>query len=49
VSYRIFRIYMAGATMGFRGGVYNLNQCLLVKPHPDGRADVPLTRADWYR
>src|SRR5262249_39101909 len=24
VAYRIFRIYMAGATMGFRNGVYNL-------------------------
>jgi cyclopropane-fatty-acyl-phospholipid synthase len=47
VSYRIFRIYMAGATMGFRSGVYNLNQCLLVKPHADGTAGLPLTRGDW--
>jgi len=48
VTYRIYRIYMAGATMGFRRGVYNLNQTLVVKPHPDGRSDLPLTRADWY-
>src|SRR4051812_1140653 len=48
VSYRIFRIYMAGATMGFRSGVYNLNQCLLVKPYPDGSSGLPLTRAAWY-
>jgi cyclopropane-fatty-acyl-phospholipid synthase len=48
VNYRIFRIYMAGATMGFRSGVYNLNQCLLVKPHADGSAGLPLTRAEWY-
>jgi cyclopropane-fatty-acyl-phospholipid synthase len=48
VGYRIFRIYMAGATMGFRTGVYNLNQCLLVKPHEDGSAGVPLTRKEWY-
>ena len=49
VNYRIFRIYMAGATMGFRSGVYNLNQCLLVKPDENGSAQLPLTRADWYR
>jgi cyclopropane-fatty-acyl-phospholipid synthase len=49
VTYRIYRIYMAGATMGFRIGVYNLNQTLVVKPHADGRSDLPLTRADWYR
>ena len=48
VTYRIYRIYMAGATMGFRNGVYNLNQCLLVKPHADGSSGLPLTRADWY-
>jgi cyclopropane-fatty-acyl-phospholipid synthase len=49
VSYRIFRIYMAGATMGFRSGVYNLNQCLLVRPNENGSAELPLTRAEWYR
>ncbi len=47
VSYRIYRIYMAGATMGFRSGVYALNQSLLVKPN-EGRAEQPLTRASWY-
>jgi cyclopropane-fatty-acyl-phospholipid synthase len=47
VRYRIFRLYMSGATLGFRSGVYNLTQSLLVKP--DGhRSGVPLTRADWY-
>lgn len=49
VTYRIFRIYMAGATMGFRTGVYNLNQCLLVKPNTDGTSGLPLMRAEWYR
>ena len=48
VTYRIYRIYMSGATMGFRRGVYNLNQTLVAKPYPDGRSDLPLTRADWY-
>ncbi len=48
VTYRIFRIYMAGATLGFRYGTYGLNQCLVSKP-ADGDAKLPLTRADWYR
>jgi cyclopropane-fatty-acyl-phospholipid synthase len=48
VSYRVFRIYMAGATLGFKSGVYSLNQLLLAKLD-DGNAHLPLTRADWYR
>ncbi|MBA4063676.1 MAG: class I SAM-dependent methyltransferase [Isosphaera sp.] len=47
VTYRIFRIYMAGATLGFRYGTYGLNQVLASKP-ADGAAGMPLTRADWY-
>lgn len=47
VGYRIFRLYMAGATMGFRSGIYGLNQCLVVKPD-NGRSGMPLTRAAWY-
>jgi cyclopropane-fatty-acyl-phospholipid synthase len=47
VSYRIFRIYMAGATIGFRAGIYTLNQLLLSKPD-NGSAHLPLTRTDWY-
>jgi cyclopropane-fatty-acyl-phospholipid synthase len=47
VSYRVFRIYMAGATLGFKAGVYSLNQLLLSKPN-DGSAGLPLTRMDWY-
>src|SRR5262245_11017964 len=39
---------MAGATLGFRRSVYNLNQTQVVKPHSDGRSDLPLTRADWH-
>jgi cyclopropane-fatty-acyl-phospholipid synthase len=46
-SYRVFRIYMAGATLGFKSGVYSLNQLLLSKPD-EGNAHLPLTRADWY-
>jgi len=47
VTYRIFRIYMAGATLGFKYGTYALNQVLVSKP-ADGSAQLPLTRADWY-
>jgi cyclopropane-fatty-acyl-phospholipid synthase len=47
VRYRIFRVYMAGATVGFRTGMYNLHQCLLVRPD-EGRSGLPLTRSDWY-
>ena len=46
-SYRVFRIYMAGATLGFKSGVYSLNQLLLSKPDGGG-AGMPLSRADWY-
>lgn len=48
VRYRIFKLYMAGATLGFRGGLYNLTHSLLVKNEPGGRAGLPLMRADWY-
>jgi cyclopropane-fatty-acyl-phospholipid synthase len=46
-SYRVFRIYMAGATLGFKAGIYSLNQFLLSRPD-DGNAELPLSRADWY-
>ncbi|MBY0514455.1 MAG: cyclopropane-fatty-acyl-phospholipid synthase family protein [Gemmataceae bacterium] len=48
LTYRIYRLYMAGATMGFDGGVYELMQTLFVKPD-GGRANLPLTRRDWYQ
>lgn len=48
VSYRIFRIYMAGATLGFKYGTYGLNQVLVSKPD-NGSAQMPLTRAEWYK
>jgi cyclopropane-fatty-acyl-phospholipid synthase len=47
VFYRVFRIYMAGATLGFKYGTYGLNQVLVSKPH-NGSAQMPLTRAEWY-
>ncbi len=47
-TYRIWRLYMAGAAHGFRSGRLNLYQTLLAKP-VDGRSGLPLTRDDWYR
>jgi cyclopropane-fatty-acyl-phospholipid synthase len=47
VTYRIFRLYMAGACHGFRAGLYRLHQSLLAKP-ADRRSGLPLTREDWY-
>jgi cyclopropane-fatty-acyl-phospholipid synthase len=47
-TYRIYRLYMAGAAMGFDAGTYQLNQVLFVKPAPDGTAGLPPTREDWY-
>ena len=46
-TYRVFRLYLAGARMGFLSGVYNLHQELLAKPDR-GDSRLPLTRADWY-
>jgi len=48
VSYRIFRLYIAAATMSFKDGVTALDQCLLLKPLAGGRSGLPLTRNDWY-
>jgi cyclopropane-fatty-acyl-phospholipid synthase len=48
VTYRIYRIYLAGAAAGFRSGAYGLYQSLLIKPK-NGLSGVPLTREDWYR
>jgi len=47
-TYRIWRLYMAGAAHGFRSGRLNLYQSLLAKPLR-GQSGLPLTREDWYR
>jgi cyclopropane-fatty-acyl-phospholipid synthase len=47
VTYRIWRLYMAGGAHRFRIGWLNLYQALLVKPD-NGQARLPMTRADWY-
>ncbi|MGE3805186.1 MAG: class I SAM-dependent methyltransferase [Gemmataceae bacterium] len=49
VTYRIFRIYLAGSHEGMRLGNYQLNQVLFSKPAEEGNAQLPLTRDDWYK
>lgn len=48
VTYRIWRLYMAGSAHGFDSGWVNLHQLLLVKPDR-GKSGLPLTREEWYR
>jgi cyclopropane-fatty-acyl-phospholipid synthase len=47
-TYRIWRLYMAGAAHRFRSGRLNVYQTLLAKPL-HGETGLPLTREDWYR
>jgi cyclopropane-fatty-acyl-phospholipid synthase len=46
-TYRIWRLYMAGAAHKFRSGHLNVYQTLLAKP-VRGESGLPLTREDWY-
>ena len=48
-TYRVWRLYMAGAARGFAQGRLAVYQTLLVKPDKLGHANLPLTRNDWYR
>ncbi len=43
---RTWRLYLTGSRLGFERNQIQLHQVLCVRPHPDGRADVPL-RFDW--
>jgi cyclopropane-fatty-acyl-phospholipid synthase len=47
-TYRIWRLYMAGAAHRMRRNRLNVYQTLLAKPL-NGRSGLPLTREDWYR
>ncbi|MCC6485451.1 MAG: class I SAM-dependent methyltransferase [Armatimonadetes bacterium] len=49
LTYRVWRLYMAGSAYGFRVGNIALHQTLLSKRTPQGASTLPLTRADWYR
>jgi cyclopropane-fatty-acyl-phospholipid synthase len=47
VSYRVFRLYLAGSAYEFQCGRLNVYQSLLVKPD-GGRSGVPPTREGWH-
>lgn len=46
-TFRLWKLYLAGAAHTFRTGRNNVFQVLLVKPL-HGESGLPLTRADWY-
>ncbi len=48
-TFRIWRLYLAGSAYGFRSGQMAIYQTLLAKSDAEGRTNLPLTRADWYR
>jgi cyclopropane-fatty-acyl-phospholipid synthase len=48
ITYRVWRLGMAGFTYGQWTGRLNLWQALLVKPAADGSSGLPLTREDVY-
>ncbi len=47
-TYRLWKLYLAGAAHKFRVGQNTVYQVLLSKPS-DGESGLPLTREDWYR
>jgi cyclopropane-fatty-acyl-phospholipid synthase len=47
VTYRIWRLFMAGSAHAFRAGRLNIYQTLLAKA-TGGKTKLPLTREDWY-
>jgi cyclopropane-fatty-acyl-phospholipid synthase len=48
LSFRVFRLYLAGSAYAFDCGRLNIYQTLLAKPQ-GGQSGLPLTREDWYR
>ena len=47
-SYRVWRLYMSASAHAFASGRIGLAQVLFARPDANGRARVPLTRADIY-
>jgi cyclopropane-fatty-acyl-phospholipid synthase len=48
-TYRVWRLYMAGAANAFDANRLGIFQTLFTKPDRDGKSGQPLTRSDWYR
>jgi cyclopropane-fatty-acyl-phospholipid synthase len=46
---RVYRAYLAYCSYAFAVGKHNLMHALFARPHPDGRVDLPPSRADLYR
>jgi cyclopropane-fatty-acyl-phospholipid synthase len=44
---RVWRLYMAGSTVGFEDGGLNIHQVLGVVPSSTGASGMPVTRRDW--
>src|SRR5262249_17509442 len=42
---RVWRLHMAGSALAFEAGRLGVNQVLAVRPHRDGRSDLPMVRA----
>jgi len=49
LTYRIWRLYMAGSAHNFELGSISIYQTLLAKLTPEGKSQAPLTRDKWYR
>lgn len=47
LTYRVWRLYMAGSAYGFETGRLNVYQTVFAPP-AEGRSGLPLTRDDWY-
>ncbi|PSL04813.1 cyclopropane-fatty-acyl-phospholipid synthase [Haloactinopolyspora alba] len=41
---RVWRLYMAGSALSFDAGRIGIHQVLAVRPHDDGRSDMPMVR-----
>lgn len=48
MSYRLWRLYMAGSAQGFSSGRLGVYQSLLARPQGDGSVELPATRRDLY-
>ncbi|HEY1882011.1 MAG TPA: cyclopropane-fatty-acyl-phospholipid synthase family protein [Candidatus Cybelea sp.] len=48
VTYRLWRLYLAGSAQGFRVGRIGIYQSLLARPRAGGFVELPATRRDLY-
>jgi len=48
ITYRVWKLYIAGSAHWFRTRKLNIYQSLLCKP-THGKSGLPLTRSEWYQ